>query len=175
MPEKPIATEPPRLDPGHFRRVCGRFASGVTIVTAVDRNGAQRGMTASSFTSVSLSPPLILVCVGHATQIVHVFREAKYFGVNVLNESQRALSEQFAGSGDRFEGIPWRAGRTGVPLFPDVLATLECARVDCATQGDHDIVIGEVLHADFREGEPLIHYGSQYRGLEASLGWWSTL
>jgi flavin reductase (DIM6/NTAB) family NADH-FMN oxidoreductase RutF len=141
-----------------------------------DSSGVLHGMTASSFTSVSLRPPLILVCVGSGTRILEAFESSDHFCVNILCESQRSLSERFAGTGyDRFEGIDWHSGLTGSPLLPGVLATVECARFRTFNAGDHDILIGEVLHADCRDGEPLVHYASQYRGLEAAPGWWSTL
>lgn len=166
----------PTLEPRQFRRVCSRFASGVTILTVVDADGVPHGMTASSFTSVSLNPPLILICVGSGARFLEVFRSAEHFGVNILDETQRRLSERFAGSGyDRFEGVDWTPGATGVPLFPGVLATLECAPFRSLTAGDHEILIGNVLHANWKEGEPLVHFGSQYRALESSPSWWSTI
>jgi flavin reductase (DIM6/NTAB) family NADH-FMN oxidoreductase RutF len=164
------------FDAKHYRRVCSRFASGVTIVTVKDSSGILHGMTASSFTSVSLRPPLILVCVGSGTRILEAFESSDHFCVNVLCESQRRLSERFAGTGyDRFEGIDWHSGATGSPLLPGVLATFECARFRTFNAGDHDILIGQVLHAECRDGEPLVHFASQYRGLEAAPGWWSTI
>jgi flavin reductase (DIM6/NTAB) family NADH-FMN oxidoreductase RutF len=166
----------PALEPRQFRRVCSRFASGVTIINVVDSASVPHGMTASSFTSVSLDPPLILVCVGSGAKFIEAVNSSEHFGVNVLGESQRALSERFAGSGyDRFDGVTWSPGVTGVPLFPGVLATMECARFRTFTAGDHEILIGKVLHATWREGEPLIHFGSQYRALELSPSWWSTI
>jgi 3-hydroxy-9,10-secoandrosta-1,3,5(10)-triene-9,17-dione monooxygenase reductase component len=123
-------------------------------------------MTANSFTSVSLTPPLVLICVDHRARIREHFRIGAHFGINILSAGQKDLSDRFAGSGyDRFEGVPWHPGQTGVPLLPDVLATIECARVNVVTAGDHDIVIGEVIHADCRDGEPLVFYGGQYRSL----------
>jgi flavin reductase (DIM6/NTAB) family NADH-FMN oxidoreductase RutF len=176
LPAEPDLSELPALDGRHFRRACSRFASGITIVTVADHDGVPHGMTASSFTSVSLDPPLILVCVGSGTKLVDTFRAVSHFAVNVLGEAQRSLSQQFAGSGyDRFAGIPWRSGHAGVPLFPDVLATIECERYEIVTAGDHDILIGKVIRAEYREGEPLVHFGSQYRELEPSPGWWSNL
>jgi len=164
------------IEPRHFRRVCGRFASGVTIVTVRDPEGALHGMTASSFASVSMCPPMISVCVGSGAKILEALQNSEFFAVNVLGESQRTLSERFAGAGyDRFEGIEWHSGHTGTPLFGGVLATIECARFKTVTAGDHDIVIGEVLHAECRDGEPLIHFGSQYRALESPHNWWSTI
>jgi flavin reductase (DIM6/NTAB) family NADH-FMN oxidoreductase RutF len=166
----------PPLEPRQFRRVCSRFASGVTIVSVVDSAGAPHGMTASSFTSVSLDPPLILVCAGSGARFLQAFNSSEYFAVNILDETQRALSERFAGAGyDRFDGVTWNPGVTGVPLFPGMLATMECARFETFTAGDHEILIGRVLHANWREGEPLIHFASQYRALESSPGWWSTI
>ena len=133
-------------------------------------------MTASSFTSVSLDPPLILVCVGSGARFLEACNSSEHFGVNVLDETQRALSERFAGAGyDRFDGVAWSPGATGVPLFPGMLATMECARFRTFTAGDHEILIGKVLHANWREGEPLVHFGSQYRALESSPNWWSTI
>ncbi|HUB53209.1 MAG TPA: flavin reductase family protein [Terracidiphilus sp.] len=164
------------MEPRQFRRVCSRFASGVTIISVIDSSGVPHGMTASSFTSVSLNPPLILICVNSGTRFLEACNSAEHFGVNVLGEAQRALSERFAGSGyDRFDGVTWNPGATGVPLFPGVLATMECARYGSYIAGDHEILIGKVLHATWREGEPLIHFGSQYRALESSPSWWSTI
>jgi len=166
----------PSLDPRQFRRVWSRFASGVTILSVVDSGGVPHGMTASSFTAVSFSPPLILVCVGSGARFLEACNSSEHFGVNILDETQRALSERFAGAGyDRFDGVTWKPGATGVPLFPGVLATMECARFRTFTAGDHEILIGKVLQANWREGEPLVHFGSQYRALESSPSWWSTI
>jgi flavin reductase (DIM6/NTAB) family NADH-FMN oxidoreductase RutF len=149
-----------------FRKVCGKFASGITIVTVLDSTGAPHGMTANSFTSVSMNPPLVLVCVDHRARILEHFHFAYHFAINILGAGQRPLSDRFAGSGyDRFEGIGWNPGETGVPLLPDVLASIECARTNVVTAGDHDILIGEVLHVNCQEGDPLLFYSSQYRQL----------
>jgi flavin reductase (DIM6/NTAB) family NADH-FMN oxidoreductase RutF len=155
-----------KIEKQHFRRICGKFASGITIATVLDQAGACHGMTANSFTSVSLAPPLVLICVDHRARIREYFRSSEHFGINILGAGQQHLSDRFAGSGyDRFEGVDWNPGQTGVPLLPDALATIECARVNLVTAGDHDIVIGEVLHANCQDGEPLVFYGSQYRCL----------
>jgi len=155
-----------KMEKQQFRRICGKFASGITIATVLDSTGACHGMTANSFTSVSLAPPLVLVCVDHRARIREHFRIGEHFGINILGAGQKELSDKFAGSGyDRFEGVDWYPGITGVPLLPQVLATLECARVNVVTAGDHDILIGEVLHADCLDGEPLVFYSSQYRSL----------
>ena len=107
-----------------FRRACGRFATGVTIASVLDGQGAPHGLTVSSFTSVSLDPPLISICLGHAVSVIHHFRKASHFGINILAEDQQALSDRFARKGlDRFDGVRWQPGATGVPLIPGVLAT----------------------------------------------------
>lgn len=155
-----------KIEKQHFRRICGKFASGITVATVLDASGNAHGMTANSFTSVSMAPPLVLVCVDHRTRVLEHFRASEHFGINILGAGQRELSDKFAGSGyDRFQGVTWYAGQTGAPLLPEVLATIECARVNVVTAGDHDIVIGEVLHADCQDGDPLVFYCSQYRSL----------
>jgi flavin reductase (DIM6/NTAB) family NADH-FMN oxidoreductase RutF len=151
-----------------FRRACGRFAAGVTVATIMDRRRTPHGLTVSSFTSVSLDPPLILICVGHAAASLKSFRSAKYFGINILGEGQRALSEHFARKGhDRFNGLDWLPGETGVPLLTGVLAQIECAAVRRVSAGDHDILIGKMLRACIHKGEPLIHFASRYHKLSA--------
>jgi flavin reductase ActVB len=152
-----------------FRRACGRFATGVTIATVLDSRGAPHGLTVSSFTSVSLEPPLLLICLGHAVNVIDYFRQAKYFGINCLSADQQLLSERFARrGGDRFNGLPWERGETGVPLIPGVLAQIECAIRNRVPEGDHDIFVGEMVGARVREGEPLIYYASRYRELKAA-------
>jgi flavin reductase (DIM6/NTAB) family NADH-FMN oxidoreductase RutF len=136
----------------------------VTIASVVDSHGAPHGLTVSSFTSVSLDPPLILICLGHAVSAIHHFRAATHFGINVLAENQRALSERFARRGEgRFEGVAWQPGVTGVPLLTGVLAAIECAVHRIVPMGDHDILVGEMVHARVNDGEPLLHFGGGYR------------
>jgi flavin reductase (DIM6/NTAB) family NADH-FMN oxidoreductase RutF len=154
-----------------FRRACGRFATGITIASVLDESGIPHGLTVSSFTSVSLDPPLILICLGHEAASLEAFRSAKYFGINVLGEDQRALSERFARKGhDRFGGLDWLPGETGVPLLAGVLAHMECAVHQRIAAGDHDVFIGETLSARVHKGEPLIHFSSRYRRLADSGG-----
>ncbi len=149
-----------------FRRACGRFANGVTIATVLDALGTPHGLTVSSFTSVSLDPPLILICLGHAVTAIDLFRAAQNFGINILADDQQPLSERFARKGeDRFDGIPWYAGPTGVPLIPGVLAAIECAVERRIPAGDHDIFIARMVGAQVSEGEPLIHFRGCYRRL----------
>jgi flavin reductase (DIM6/NTAB) family NADH-FMN oxidoreductase RutF len=149
-----------------FRRACGRFATGVTIASVLDPQGVPHGLTVSSFTSVSLNPPLILICLGHEVTIIDLFRAARYFGINVLTEQQRGLSERFARKNeDRFNDLEWQRGETGVPLLCGVLASIECAVDQRITAGDHDIFVGEMVSARVADGEPLIHFASRYRSL----------
>ena len=147
-----------------FRRACGRFATGVTIATVLDAQGAPHGLTVSSFTSVSLDPPLVLICLGHAVTVIEAFRKAPHFGINVLKAEQRHLSERFARKGfDRFDGVAWERGATGSPLLPGVLAAIECAVHERFTSGDHDILVGRMVQARIDDGSPLIYYASGYR------------
>ena len=151
-----------------FRRACGRFASGVTIATVLDAKGTPHGLTVSSFASVSLHPPLILICLGHEVAAIKHFRAGRYFAVNVLTEAQRPLSDRFARKGhDRFDGLAWQPGKSGAPLLPNALATLECAVFERTAAGDHDIFVGEVVHVRVADGVPLIHFASAYRKLES--------
>jgi len=154
------------VDKQLFRRVCGRFASGITITTVLDQTGRVHGLTANSFTSVSLTPPIVLVCVDTRSKVLEHFRQQPFFGINILAEHQRPLSDRFAGSGyDRFEGVDWHPGKTGVPLLPGNLATLECARISVVEAGDHEIFLGRVLYAHCDDGDPLVYFASQYRKL----------
>jgi flavin reductase (DIM6/NTAB) family NADH-FMN oxidoreductase RutF len=149
-----------------FRRACGRFATGVTIASVLDGQGAPHGLTVSSFTSVSLDPPLILICLGHAVSVIQHFRNATHFGINVLAEDQQALSDRFARKGlDRFDGLVWQPGVSGVPLIPGVLAAIECAVHRIVPMGDHDILVGEMVNAQVCDGGPLLHFMGAYWNL----------
>lgn len=160
-------SKPGGIGPREFTRACGQFATGVAIATATDGAGVPHGITVNSFTSVSLSPPLVLICISHPAPILPIFREVGRFGLNMLNESQRRLSERFSRrSRHPFDGVSWYPGETGVPLIADVLATLECRLVRAEPAGDHDILIAEVVATSVRGGRPLVFYGSTYRRLE---------
>ncbi len=161
-----MSSEPLGVTPEEFRRACGRFATGVTIATVLDAQGTPHGLTVSSFTSVSLDPPLVLICLGHAVTMIDAFRAARHFGINVLAAGQRELSDKFARKGyDRFNGLPWISGKTRVPLLPGALAAIECSVEQRVASGDHDILIGRMVRAEVAEGEPLIYYASDYREL----------
>lgn len=149
-----------------FRRACGRFATGVAVASVVDERGAAHGLTVSSFTSVSLEPPLVLICLGHDVTIIEAFRRASHFGINILREQDRDLSQRFATKGlDKFNGISWRPGRTGVPLIDSALSAIECETHQRVQSGDHDILVGRVVATRVEDGAPLIYYASHYRKL----------
>jgi flavin reductase (DIM6/NTAB) family NADH-FMN oxidoreductase RutF len=134
------------LDVAELRRTLGSFATGVTVATTLDSEGAQKGFTANSFTSVSLDPPLILVCVDKASGCYSAFAGTTHFGVNILCEDQQHLSRTFASkSADKFADMTWMSGITGSPIFPDSTAWLDCQLHDRLEAGDHLIVIGKVL------------------------------
>jgi flavin reductase (DIM6/NTAB) family NADH-FMN oxidoreductase RutF len=155
------------VDPDAYRAVLGRFASGVTVVTARDEQGHDHGMTVSAFSSVSLSPPLIMICIGHDASLRPVIDLAKHFGVSILSASQEALSRRFATVGNRFEGIGFERGELGgVALLEGALAFLECRIVARHPCGDHTIVVGEVENAGNRDDRPLLYYRGGYAQLE---------
>ena len=171
MSSKHARRPPARVDQDHFRRTCARFPTGVTILTVLDREGAPHGMTASSFTSVSLDPPLVLVCVDHRATVMEHLRQCEHFGINILSEEQHELSTRFARRGEgRFDGVAWNAGQHGVPLIPGVLASFECGMHRLVDAGDHAILIGEVLGAEHHSGRPLVYFGSGYHKLDGTSG-----
>lgn len=154
------------VSPELFRKSCARFATGIAVATVSSRDGHPLGMTVNSFTSVSCSPPLVLVCVDYRCTLLAEFRSSTYFGINVLSENQRDLSVRFSRSeGDRFDGIEWSRGDLGVPMLSGCIAAFECSVSQVVECGDHAIFIGEVARAEYLEGEPLIFFGSAYRRL----------
>jgi 3-hydroxy-9,10-secoandrosta-1,3,5(10)-triene-9,17-dione monooxygenase reductase component len=149
-----------------FRKVMGHFATGVTVVTVRQADGNPWGLTVNSFTSVSLTPPLVLFCVSHAAGSYAAFRDAEYFAVNLLTDGQEALSRRFASrSPDRFEGVESRQGAHGAPLLAGCLGFLECRRVAAHEHGDHTVIVGEVLAAEATGGNPLLFYRGAYARL----------
>lgn len=154
------------LRPEEFRRACARYATGVTVATVNGPDGAPDGMTVNSFTSVSLEPPLILVCIAKSARCHASFLAAKAFNVNVLREEQIDLSQHFAASKDnRFEGLAWREGILGAPVLDGVLAVLECAVHSSFEAGDHTVFVGRAESAESHDGVPLLYFASAYRKL----------
>ena len=155
------------LDASAFRAVLGRFASGITVVTVRDAEGKDHGMTVSAFSSVSLEPPLILVCVDRgATMHDHLYA-ATTFAINLLSIEQEALSRRFAESrDDRFDGVGYTRDLTGAALLDDSLAHLECTTWARYDGGDHTIIVGRVDRAAARDARPLLYYRGGYAQIE---------
>jgi flavin reductase (DIM6/NTAB) family NADH-FMN oxidoreductase RutF len=156
------------LDPDTFRSVLGRFASGITVVTTREAGGRDAGLTVSAFSSVSLHPPLIQVCVDQSASVHGVLAASEHFGVSILAAEQEALSRRFSTveSMHRFEGIGFSRGEHGMVLLDDALAHLECLLVAAHPAGDHTIFIGEVERATARSARPLLYYRGGYAQLE---------
>jgi flavin reductase (DIM6/NTAB) family NADH-FMN oxidoreductase RutF len=149
-----------------FRSAMSRFASGVTVVTAKTESNQPTGLTVSSFASLSLEPPLVLVCIDKRASIHDLLVEGRHFGVNVLSADQEILSRRFAARDtDRFSGTGYVDGVTGVPLLNDVIMAIECRIVHTYPGGDHTIVIGEVEHVTFGDGKPLAYFRGGYAQL----------
>jgi len=155
------------IDQAAFRSVLGRFASGVTVLTARDQEGRDHGMTVSAFCSVSLEPPLVLASIWEEAEMCGVLQKADYFGVNILESGQEAISRRFAEhEGDRFDGIGYSRGGSGVAILDGVLAHAECRIVERRVAGDHLLFIGEVEDAVVRGDRPLLYYRGGYARLE---------
>jgi len=155
------------VDPDTFRSVLGRFASGVTIVTAVDTTGRDVGLTVSAFSSLSLMPPLVALCIDHDASLHPVLQTAPYFAVNILSADQEALARRFSSlDGDRFDGVGYSRGQTGVAILEEVLAVVECRKLHAANGGDHTIFVGEVEAAHAYSGSPLLYYRGGYAQIE---------
>lgn len=149
------------IDREAYRALARKFASGVTIVTTVDKNGEPVGATVSAFSSVSMEPPLVMVALQTGGRLAEAMFGCGAFAVNILREDQVQVALQFARPGDRFAGVETRAcdvqQPSGVPVLCDSLATLLCRHHGNAVVGDHVVFIGEVIGGRAREGGPLIH------------------
>ncbi len=158
----------PGVEPDDFKAALSRWASGITVVTAQGPDGPV-GLTASAFSSLSLHPPLVLVCIGRASYHHEHFTDAPAFAVHILDATQEEVSNTFAFKReDRFEGIDIAQGPLDVPLLPGCLARLACERHEVLDGGDHSILIGRVLQADVADvadGAPLAWWQGGYRRL----------
>lgn len=157
------------VDTNEFKTALARWGSGVCVITASDGDGRLGGLTASSFTSVSLDPPLVLFCLGRDSTCYGLFERAEGFAVHILAAGQEHLSNLFASkSSDKFEQVDYRTGAGGVPILSGCLAVLECSARQKITAGDHLILVGEVQSTQITQSEaaaPLWYYGGGYRGL----------
>ncbi len=161
MPPTPISEK-------DFRETLGHFVTGVTVVTAERAPGQVHGMTANAFASVSLHPPLVLVCVDHRARLLSVLKENRHFGVSVLKVNQEAWSEYFAkgtldAAAEERLGIRYRRMQKGVPVIDGTLAQLACTIVASHLSGDHTIFVAEVDAAEVHSGEPLLFFRGEYR------------
>lgn len=155
------------IEKNELRRIMGHFATGVTVITSVRSSGELHGLTANAFTSVSLVPPLLLICVDKKAESYPCFDESKIFTVNILAEDQEALSRKFAVSGgNKFEGVSYRTGANGAPILDGTLAYIECKVAGVMDAGDHTVYLGEVEQAETpHEGKPLMFFRGGYRAL----------
>jgi flavin reductase (DIM6/NTAB) family NADH-FMN oxidoreductase RutF len=154
------------LDTKTFRDACSLFGTGVTVATVRAPDGSLHGLTVSSFTPVSIEPPLILICIDHGCTFLQNFRACSHFAVNVLTESQREISVTFACKEDgRFEGVEFDLSPNGVPLLRGSAATFECQLAAVIEAGDHAIFLGEVVNAECHGGRPLLYFNREYRSL----------
>jgi flavin reductase (DIM6/NTAB) family NADH-FMN oxidoreductase RutF len=154
------------FDARELRRVMGSFCTGVTVITTRDDAGRPFGLTANAVTSVSLAPPLLLVCVDRTAESHVHFFTSKVFVVNILCEEQEQLSRRFAVSGgDKFTDVACHPGRLGAPVLDGTLGHLECRIVETHEAGDHVIHVGEVEHAETRGGRPLLFFQGKYERL----------
>jgi flavin reductase (DIM6/NTAB) family NADH-FMN oxidoreductase RutF len=165
----------PTIAPDVFRRVMGHFVTGVTVVTALD-GGRPAGITVNALSSVSLEPPLVVIALDRRRFLHPIVRTAGRYGVNILSEDQRELSDCFAGAPvqpgrDEFCGASWRPGVTGVPLLDGAIATLECTVVESFSVGDHDLFIGrvEALANEAQHPMPLLYYRRRYLRIERAV------
>ncbi|MEO7372455.1 MAG: flavin reductase [Terrimesophilobacter sp.] len=166
--ELKTAEEESGLDIRKFRNALGQYATGVTVVTTVGSDGRRVGITANSFTSVSVDPPLVLWCPSNRAPSLASFESSTHFAINVLAADQHVLSRQFAtASEDKFTGVTTHDGLRGIPIIDGAVATFECRTVSRYRAGDHQIYVGEVQRYEGTGGEPLVFHGGQYRSTAA--------
>ena len=156
------------IDPRELRNVMGHFATGVTIITTKDVSGKPFGLTANAFSSLSLDPPLVLICVDKKVDCYACFEQSKIFVVNVLSEGQDQLSTRFATKGiEKFEGVAVRQGNLGVPLLEGAVAHIECTLTSAYEGGDHTIYVGEIQSVAASGDRPLLFFKGKYSRLLA--------
>lgn len=159
----PIKSFVPATDSRALRNAFGRFATGVTIVTAMTKDGPI-GMTANSFSSVSLDPPLCLWSIDRKSSRYDAFANARDTAIHVLAQDQEALCLAFARKADAFDETVWREGPNGVPLIEGCLARFECRRYGRHDAGDHTILVDQILQASVQEGDPLTFFQGSFGG-----------
>ena len=155
---------PPDFSQSQFRHALGQFATGVTVVTALNPAGGLVGLTVSSFNSVSLSPPLVLWSLALKSGSMTALLACRHYAINVLSAEQTALANQFATKDiDRYAGVRWHPGQHGAPLIEGAVATFECFNRSRHEEGDHIIFVGEVERCSHRDqADPLLYHGGAF-------------
>ena len=184
--ESPLLGSPPRLgqhnaqylspdpekaarqfDPRTLRNAFGKFATGVTIITTCQADGTPRGITANSFTSVSLDPPMLLICIGKSAFSKSVFSECEHFGVNILRSTQQDVSALFASkSVEKFDKADYEKSLYGTPIIKETLANFICRRQKSVDAGDHLVIFGEVIDFRSNDGSPLLYFNGDYCSID---------
>lgn len=158
--------EKDRMDLEKFKAGLSRYGSGVAIITTREGNGVPSGFTANSFTSLSLSPPMVLFCLDREAVCFDAFYGSTAFGVNILNSEQEEISNRFARrGGNKFQNLTLMNGDTGIPLIAGCLANLECRTAQTIPGGDHLIFLGEVQEVHLGEGDPLFYFKGSYHSI----------
>lgn len=154
------------MDATTFRRISSYWATGVAVVTTLDAEGRYYGLTMSGLTSLSLDPPLFLICVDKRSDTLKPIQQSQAFCINILTMAQQELAQRFATKGlQKFSGIPSTPGQTGVPLIEGALASLECRVREEIEGGDHVVFFGELAQARLGNGAPLLFYHGSYKQL----------
>jgi flavin reductase (DIM6/NTAB) family NADH-FMN oxidoreductase RutF len=157
------------FDPREFRSALGAFATGVTVVTCMSQDGTPVGLTANSFNSVSLDPPLILFSLDRKSYSFAHFRAASHFAVNILADTQQEISRHFARpSEDKWRDVSFDVSGVGCPAFKDALAVFECSTHTIHDGGDHIIIVGKVVGFSHKAGDPLLYYRGKYARIAPS-------
>ena len=155
-------------DGAMFRRAWGSFATGVSLITTLEKDGSTHGMTANGIASVSLEPMLVMVCVGHNANTFPIIEETGRYGINILSESQKDIGEFYASSAnqgnEKFES-DFTASKTGIPFVNNALASMDCKVVSAHREGDHTIFIASVEEIQVNEGKPLLFFASKWMNL----------
>lgn len=159
----PQSFDPAEADPRAFREALGRFGTGVTVITCNAGSGPL-GITANSFASVSLDPPLVLWSPAKSSSRYPFFMAAKHFAVHVVGAEQQNICGGFARAGDAFEQFDWEEGAQGVPLLNGCLSRFECETTATHDAGDHSIIVARVSRVTTRQGDPLLFFGGKYGG-----------
>lgn len=168
---RPRVTNSPEIfmpiDKADFRRALGHFAAAVTVVTTQRKDGEPVGITVTAFSSLSLEPPLVLICIDKRAKIHDHLERDRFFAVNILREDQESVSRRFASSEpNQFRDVGYTDGPSGAPLIQDAICSIECKIVELLPGGDHTIIIGEVESHHVQEGKPLVYFRGGYAELE---------